>query len=78
MGSMKRSRSFRILAAVEGLEAKLERNSTTTFVMSLVIPVLCLLCVPFLVYRRPTLEWLQTIRVTAGIGELLAATKLIS
>ncbi|CAL9211803.1 unnamed protein product [Musa hybrid cultivar] len=70
MGSMKRSRSCRILAAVEGLEAKLERNSTTTFVMSLVIPVLCLLCVPFLVYRRPTLEWLQTIRVTAGIGSV--------
>ncbi|RWW05557.1 hypothetical protein GW17_00031160 [Ensete ventricosum] len=38
MGSKKRSRSCRILAAVEGLEAKLERNSTTTFVMSLVIP----------------------------------------
>ncbi|CAL9106159.1 unnamed protein product [Musa textilis] len=70
MGSMKRSRSCRILAAVGGLEAKLERNSTTTFVMSLVIPVLCLLCVPFLVYRRPTLEWLQTIRVTAGIGSV--------
>ncbi|URE16528.1 AUX/IAA family [Musa troglodytarum] len=71
MGSMKRSTSCRILAAVGGLEAKLERNSTTTFVMSLVIPVLCLLCVPFLVYRRPTLEWLQTIRVTAGIAHHL-------
>ncbi|WOL08589.1 galactoside 2-alpha-L-fucosyltransferase-like isoform X1 [Canna indica] len=58
----------RILAAVESTEAKLERNGTTTFVMSLVFPAICLLFVPFLLYRRPTMELLQTLRVSTGIG----------